>query len=124
MWRNRQIAGNPLELLNTTLGWKHTYGTSHSGVGIVKTLEDWAISSQVLSLSLELVEENKDMDAVQRLDGDWGSNLLVLLRYSLLLCESKGITNWNKGSRLSSTLDGIFVSIYIIYFLYLQKYKN
>ena len=82
----------PLRALDTTLIWKRMNRTSRNGVGIVKILEIGQSAAKSYGIYKNATER------VQRLNGSW--DFLKSLRYSLLLCESKG-TN---GSWLSSSM--------------------
>jgi hypothetical protein len=73
----------PLRALDTTLLWKRRQRTSRNGVGIVKILEIGQ------SAAKSLTDRQIGKEQVQRLNGSWDLNRS--LRYSLLLCESKGI---------------------------------
>ena len=91
----------PLRALDTTLIWKQMSRTSRNGVGIVKILEIGQSAAKSYCIYTNATER------VQRLNGSW--DFLKSLRYSLLLCESKG-TN---GSWLSSSMR-----------IYTKKQKN
>ena len=85
----------PLRALDTTLIWKRMSRTSRNGVGIVKILEIGQSAAKSYGIYTNATEK------VQRLNGSWD---FKSLRYSLLLCESKG-TN---GSWFPSPIKDIY----------------
>jgi len=84
----------PLRALDTTTTLKRVVRTSRNGVGIVKILE--------IGQSAAKSFVKHDMEKVQRLNGSWDI-LKIFLRYSLLLCESKGM-QWHLDFLYSSNI--------------------